>query len=135
MFLFRCICGNFLVKKSYSLTLNVKLSEGELLVCLVYFLFLLTDLPLHTIFQLGCLNTSFLITPDFQLLYRSSRFLLNLVQNFQIQLKSLIFSSFKYYVNTEIFINMENIAYLPNLQSKQYHKIYSKTIEFKIFFF
>ena len=73
--------------------------------------------------------------PDFQLLYRSSRFLLNLVQNFQIQLKSLSFPSFKYYVNTEIFINMGNIAYLPNLQSKYYHKIYSKTIEFKIVFF
>jgi len=30
MFLFKCICGNFLVKISYSLTLNVKLSEGNI---------------------------------------------------------------------------------------------------------
>ena len=35
MFLFRCICGNFLVKISYSLMLNVKPSKGEVLVCLV----------------------------------------------------------------------------------------------------
>lgn len=88
-----------------------------------------------TIFSLGCFNTSFLIIPDFSVFCRSSLFPLNLVQNFQIQFKSLSFPYFRYHVNTEIFINMGKIPHLQSLQSKWYHKTYSKTKGFLNFYF